>query len=110
MLPRIFLAGVLIAVSTAAQDLHISGDKIRAHVKYLASDDLEGRGVGTRGEKLATEYIASQLKLEEVNPGGDDGTYYQRVALVGATTLPDATLTISGSNSKLPLSLVRDYA
>jgi Zn-dependent M28 family amino/carboxypeptidase len=109
MLYRIFLAGALVVFSTAAQDLHISGEKIRAHVKYLASDELEGRGVGTRGEKLATEYIASQLKLQGVNPGGDDGTYYQRVPLVGATTLPDATLTISGSNSKLPLSLLRDY-
>ena len=75
MLARIFLIGTLIAFGTAAQDLHISGGKIRAHVKYLSSDELEGRGVGTKGEKLATEYIAGQLKFEGVNPGGDGGTY-----------------------------------
>jgi Zn-dependent M28 family amino/carboxypeptidase len=109
MLHRIFLAGALIAFSTAGQELHISGGKIKAHVKYLAGDELEGRGVGSRGETLATEYIASQLKLAGANPGGDDGTYYQRVPLVGATVLPDATLTISGTNGKVPLSLVKDY-
>ncbi|MGI9071124.1 MAG: M28 family peptidase [Bryobacteraceae bacterium] len=109
MLHRIFLAGALIAFSTTAQELHVSGGKIRAHVKYLAGNDLKGRGVGTRGETLATEYIVSQLKLEGVNPGGEDGTYYQRVPLVGATILPDATLTISGTTGKVPLTFVRDY-
>ncbi|MGI8962008.1 MAG: M28 family peptidase [Bryobacteraceae bacterium] len=109
MLHRIFFAGALIAFSTAAQDLHISEGKIRAHVKYLASDELEGRGVGTRGETLATEYIASQLKLEGVGPGGNAGTYYQRVPLVGSTTLPESTLTISGASGKVPLSSGKDY-
>jgi hypothetical protein len=109
VLLRTLLIGALIAISTAARDLQISGGKIRAHVKYLASDELEGRGVGTKGEKLATEYIAAQLKLEGVNPGGDDDTYYQRVPLVGVTTLPDATLTISESNPKVPLTPIRDY-
>jgi Zn-dependent M28 family amino/carboxypeptidase len=109
MLHRIFLAGALIAFSMTGQELHISAGKIQAHVKYLAGDELEGRGVGTRGETLATEYIASQLKLVGVNPGGDDGTYYQRVPLVGATVLPDATLTIAGSSGKVPFSFVKDY-
>ena len=109
MLHRIFLAGALIVFSMTGQELHISGGKIQAHVKYLAGDELQGRGVGTRGETLATEYIASQLKLAGVNAGGDDGTYYQRVPLVGATVLPDATLTISGTSGKVPLSFVKDY-
>jgi Zn-dependent M28 family amino/carboxypeptidase len=109
VLARIFLIGTLIAFGTAAQDLHISGGKIRAHVKYLSSDELEGRGVGTKGEKLATEYIAGQLKSEGVNPGGDGGTYFQRVPLVGVTTLPDATLTISGSDRKVALTPIKDY-
>jgi Zn-dependent M28 family amino/carboxypeptidase len=92
-----------------AQDLHISGDKMRAHVKYLASDELEGRGVGTRGENLATEYIAAQLQAEGLEPGGDNGTYFQRVPLIGSTTLPSATLTISGEGGNTPLSFVKDW-
>ncbi|MFL6351551.1 MAG: M28 family peptidase [Bryobacteraceae bacterium] len=109
MLYRIFLAGVLITFSTTAKDLHRSRSRIRDHVKYLASDELAGRGVGTRGGALATEYIASQLKLEGVHPGGDQGTYYQRVPLVGSTLLPEATLSISGSAGTVPLSFVKDY-
>ena len=92
-----------------AQTPDISGDRIRADVKYLASDALEGRGVGTKGEVLATEYIAAQLKAAGVSPGGDEGTYFQRVPLVGCTTLPSSTLRISGRNGETTLEFARDY-
>jgi Zn-dependent M28 family amino/carboxypeptidase len=92
-----------------AQELHISGEKIRAHVKYLSSDDLEGRGVGTRGGRLATEYIASQLQAEGVKPGGDNGAYFQRVPLVGVTTLHTATLTIAAKRGRSVLHYARDF-
>ncbi|HTU46549.1 MAG TPA: M20/M25/M40 family metallo-hydrolase [Bryobacteraceae bacterium] len=106
----IMLVSFLSAAPLAcAQDLHISGVKMRAHVKYLASDELEGRGVGTRGENLATEYIASQLQAQGLEPGGDNGTYFQRVPLIGSTTLPAATLTISGKGEHIPLSFVHDW-
>src|SRR5437764_1971487 len=64
----------------------ISGERIRAHTKFLASDLLEGRGVGTRGGDLATDYIATQFALVGAKPAGDNGTYFQRVPLVGAET------------------------
>ncbi|HJY07449.1 MAG TPA: hypothetical protein VJ323_14105, partial [Bryobacteraceae bacterium] len=89
MVFRLTAAAILAAFTpflVQAQDLRISGEKIRAHVKYLSSDDLEGRGVGTRGGHLATEYIASQLQAEGVKPGGQNGTYFQRVPLVGVAT------------------------
>lgn len=83
---------------------------MRAHVKYLASDELQGRGVGTTGEKLATDYLASQLQVEGVRPGGDNGTYFQRVPLIGSTNLPSARLTIAAKNRKITLAPVKDYA
>src|SRR5947209_6002319 len=107
MFYRLFLSAALFIASDAGQDLHVSGEKIRAHVKYLASDELDGRGVGTTGEKLATEYITAQLKAEGVSPGGANGTYYQRVPLVASTTLPDATLTITGANGRQSLAFVK---
>ncbi len=79
----LLLAGVATIV---AQIPDISGERVRAHVKFLASDLLEGRGVGTRGEKLATEYIASQFALIGAKPAGDQGTYFQRVPMVGASS------------------------
>jgi len=100
------LVGVLPA---PAQDLHVSGEKIRGHVKYLASDQLEGRGVGTAGEKLATEYLAAQLKASGVKPAGDSNTYFQRVPMVGSITLPSATLTATGKSGRLSLKLKTDY-
>ena len=74
----------------------ISAPRIRAHVKFLASDLLEGRGVGTRGGRLTTEYLAAAFAAAGVQPGGDvvDGrrTYEQRVLLRGVTTLPSSTI------------------
>ncbi len=110
MLRQAVVITMLIGSSSAGQDLHVSGERMRAHVKYLSSDELEGRGVGTNGERLATEYLASQLQAEGVKPGGDNGTYFQRVPLVGVTTLPSATLAISGKNHKTLLAPVKDYA
>jgi Zn-dependent M28 family amino/carboxypeptidase len=70
----------------------ISADRLKAHVAYLASDRLEGRGPGTRGEVLATEYLADQFKKAGLKPLGERGTYFQRVPLVRVVTSPKATL------------------
>lgn len=100
MFVRAWTAAVLTLSAFAAEDPHVSPDNLRAHVQYLASDRLEGRGVGTNGGKLATEYIASQLKAAGVAPAGDHGTYFQRVPLVGATVAPGATLTYQNTSLK----------
>jgi len=100
MLVRVWTAAILTLSAFGAQNLHISGDKLRAHVQYLASDRLEGRGVGTNGEKLATQYIADQLRASGVAPAGDNGTYFQRVPLVGSSIAPGATLAFENTSLK----------
>src|SRR5437899_757402 len=72
----------------------ISAQRIRAHVKFLSSDLLEGRGPGTRGGELATDYIATQFALAGLEPAGDNGTYFQQVPLTGVTTEPSARLSV----------------
>ena len=67
----------------------IDPEKIRAHVRFLSLDLLEGRGPGTRGDKLASEYIATQFALEGVQPAGDNHSYFQRVPLYAVHTLED---------------------
>jgi len=75
-----------------AQQPDISARRIRAHVKFLSSDLLEGRGPATRGGDLATEYIATQFALAGLKPGGDNGSYFQSVPLIGITTEASARL------------------
>src|SRR5580700_5460449 len=90
---------VLLVTVVAWSQPDISGERMRAHVKFLASDLLEGRGVGTRGGELATEYIASQFALVGARPAGENGTYFQRVPMVGATTSAGATLEAGGQQT-----------
>jgi Zn-dependent M28 family amino/carboxypeptidase len=63
-----------------------SADAMKAHDRFLASDLLEGRGPGTRGDDLAMQYIAAQFEAAGLEPAGDNGTYYQKVPLVGIST------------------------
>ena len=83
---------VIGALPVLAQDTAISAERIREHTRFLASDLLEGRGTGARGGEIAAEYMATQLALAGAKPAGDNGTYYQKVPLVGIETQPDATL------------------
>jgi Zn-dependent M28 family amino/carboxypeptidase len=76
--------GVPSAARQAAET--IDPEKIRAHVKFLSSDLLEGRGPGKRGAELAAEYIATQFALDGLKPAGDKGTYYQNVPLYAVHT------------------------
>jgi hypothetical protein len=66
-----FLILVAITVPVLAQMNGVSGERIRAHVKFLSSDLLEGRGPGARGGDLAAEYLATQLALIGAKPAGD---------------------------------------
>jgi Zn-dependent M28 family amino/carboxypeptidase len=70
----------------------ISADRIKAAVAYLAGDRLEGRGPGTRGEFLTTEYLAAEFKKAGLKPIGARGTYFQHVPLVRVVTSHNATL------------------
>jgi Zn-dependent M28 family amino/carboxypeptidase len=67
--------------STTKPPSRITTDEIDAHLRFLSSDLLEGRAPGTRGGRLATEYIASQLEAFGLKPGAADSTYFQEVPI-----------------------------
>lgn len=75
---------VAAACASFAQTDEIAGERIRAHVKFLSSDLLEGRGVGVRGGQLATAYLASQFAVAGLKPAGDGGSFFQKVPLIGS--------------------------
>ncbi|MDX1677108.1 M28 family metallopeptidase [Arsukibacterium sp.] len=57
---------------------------IEAHLRFLASDELEGRDTGSRGHQIAANYIASQFQVLGLKPAGDNGSYFQQVPLRSA--------------------------
>src|SRR6266849_8308783 len=64
----------------------IDSERIRATVKYLSDDALEGRGTGQKGGDLAADWIAAQFKSYGLQPAGDNGAYFQNVNFFGVTT------------------------
>ena len=88
----------------------IDAERIRAHVRYLSDDLLEGRGTGTRGGDVAAKYIATQFALDGLKPAGDHGGYLQKIAFTGVHTLPATTFTLRPDHgTALPLQLGEDY-
>jgi Zn-dependent M28 family amino/carboxypeptidase len=89
----LLLAPALLAAQTTSA---ITAAEIGAHLRFLASDLLEGRAPGTRGGRLAAEYIASQLRAYGVEPGVN-GSYFQPVPIDVLTTQPgSARASVSG--------------
>lgn len=54
---------------------------IRADMQFLADDLLEGRGTGTRGHEIAAKFMAAEFQAMGLEPGGDNGTFFQNVPL-----------------------------
>jgi peptidase M28-like protein len=72
---------------------------IRAHMEFLASDALQGRGSASPDELIAATYIASQLRQYGVAPAGDDGSYIQKIALVETRFAGPPQLKIAASTA-----------
>jgi Zn-dependent M28 family amino/carboxypeptidase len=89
----------------------IDPEKIRAHVRFLASDLLEGRGPGKRGGELAAEYIATEFALAGAKPAGENGTYFQAVPLMAVHTDADKTTFtfVPATGAPIPLKYGEDY-
>ncbi len=84
--PAVHLSGAAIPAMQK-----INPERIRAHVRFLSHDLLEGRGTGQRGGDIAAEYIATDFALYGLKPAGDNGSYMQKVPLVGVTTRPETS-------------------
>ncbi len=103
---------VLLAASATmifAQVDAIQGERIRAHVKFLSSDLLEGRGPGQRGGALAESYIAAQFAAAGLKPGAADGTFLQRVPLKVVEAAPTASMTVTKGAQTLDLRWLDDF-
>jgi len=63
----------------------VDQEKIKSHITYLADDKLKGRKPGTEGYQMAVDYVVKQFTEIGIAPGGDNGTYLQKLILRRAT-------------------------
>src|SRR6476661_458151 len=88
----------------------IDPEHIRAHVRFLSHDLLEGRGTGQRGGDIAAEYIATQFWLDGLKAAGDNGTFFQKVPMVGITPAPETTFElVPNKGDSMRLKPLDDY-
>jgi Zn-dependent M28 family amino/carboxypeptidase len=85
-LPRMLLVACLsvLAASQARADTEadrLLQDRLRAHVEFLAADELRGRLTGTEGYDIAAAYVASQFRQMGLLPAGSEDSYFQHVPL-----------------------------
>ena len=100
-----FVLGVLAAAPAVKP---IEAAELRGHIRFLASDLLEGRGPASPGDRLAQQYIAAQFEAMGLEPGAPDGGWVQDVELVSVKGHPD-TLKLQAGAAASSLKFKEDF-
>jgi hypothetical protein len=75
----------------------ITAKQMSDYLHFVASDEMEGRDTPSRGLDTTAKFIGMNLSRWGFKPAGDNGTYYQKIALVrGVTDAEKSTLEIGG--------------
>ena len=109
---RKFLVATIVAISAtvAAALPGIESDALVDHIRFLASDDMKGRGNGTPELERAAEYVAAQFKKAGLRPGGRNDSYFQPFELIaGLTVGRENSLTIQSGGRAAAFSLGTSY-
>lgn len=93
----------------------LTGISIRHHIEILASDELEGRMTGSKGAELAAKHIAAQFAHLNLNPIGDEATYFQEFEFTAGRRIIaeenrfHITRQMHGSEQVMEFSVERDF-
>ena len=80
----------------------LSAARYLEQVKYLASDEMKGRGDGSPELEKAADYIASQFRLWGLRPMGDSNSYFQYFEITtGALAGPKTELQVNRTSLKV---------
>src|SRR5215510_4407261 len=120
MLRKSFALGIVMVLSVApivSQRVRrpatlpsaISEDALRAHIKFLSDDRLEGRGTGSKGGETAALYVAEQFEALGLKGAGDKGSFWQPVSLVGVKADPNTELHITGQKGSESFKFADDF-
>lgn len=97
------------AAGGAKQTPHVQEAPLRAHLAFLSSDVLEGRGTGQRGGDLTVAYLETQALAAGLKPVSGN-SYRQAVKIAGVKSLPaDSTLHLEANGATLPISFGKDW-
>lgn len=101
------------ALAQPAVDQALAGmspQAIRAHMRFLADDLLEGRRTATRGYDIAARYVATRFEELGLEPAGAGGGYFQPVPLLDMTTVDaECSLTVLRGRRKIRLEYGPDF-
>lgn len=86
----------------------ITEARFRSHVRFLGDDLLEGRAAGTRGYDLSAAWLAARFEALELDPAGDEGSWFQHVPFV-RSTLESAAMILHERSGDRALALYSDF-
>src|ERR1051325_6411645 len=101
--------GMVVSQQSKPSSSALNEATLKAHIRFLSDDLLEGRGTGARGGELAAKYIAAQLEAVGAKGAGAGGSFFQPVSLVGVKADPNTTLTISGGSGSESFKFPDDF-
>jgi Zn-dependent M28 family amino/carboxypeptidase len=84
----------------------ITTNDLLRHIRILSSDEFEGRATATKGEDLTVQYLVGEFRKSRLKPGNPDGTFIQKVPLVGITSEPAVSFHVG--ERRLDLALPGD--
>jgi Zn-dependent M28 family amino/carboxypeptidase len=87
----------------------ISENALRAHIKFLSDDRLEGRGTGAKGGETAALYIAEEFDAMGLKGAGAKGSFWQLVSLVGVKADPKTELRVNGPEKAEAFKFADDF-
>ena len=68
--------------AAAAATAHVSTERMSEITRVLASDDFQGRSMGTAGEQKSVAFLIDQFKAAGLEPGGENGGWTQTVPMI----------------------------
>jgi aminopeptidase YwaD len=88
----------------------ITAKEVLYHIKYLASDELQGRRAGTKFADEAAQYVAEEFHQYSLRPVTSDGSFYQDFEFVSGVQLgPTNSLTVSVAGKALKYAVSSDF-
>jgi hypothetical protein len=100
----------LVTVTAAGGEAEINPDTLLEHIKFLAADDMKGRGNGSEGLERAAEYVAQQFKAAGLEPGAASSGWFQPFELfAGLTVGRENTLSIEYRGKTVSFVLGTSY-